>query len=339
MKTKGKPVRFLDVLNRERLGLIHRLFVRQMEKSDPAWLGLGHKVEEHMPELKRIANVFTSDVGLIVQAPSQRNFRKGLRPGEEKPLPMEKLFAALVLATRGRREPFQAVVRLWHFLVFATQAKTLPKEKLQSLTVDFLLARRGKVLREWLREQRFKKLVQKFQSGYIESLLRLMEHAVFRAPDRPLLEVSREIYRIGGIISTMEKSAQKLVNIQVVERLDRLHKTFGRKEREAFDLALVYAFEPYSAPLTKKSFKDLCKDIVTESFLLQRNTVKAITAERSGAKRAAAAASLDPLMRVLQIVVMNSLGMIDHEAYAGKVIADVEEELRKRMLKKFKRKK
>lgn len=335
MKTKRKPVRFLDVLDRERLGLIHRLFVRQMEKSDPAWLGLGHKVEEHMPELKRIANVFTSDVGLIMQAPSQRDFRKGLRPGEEKPLPMEKLFAALVLATRGRRESFQAVVRLWHFLVFATQAKTLPKEKLQSLTVDFLLARRGKVLREWLREQRFKALVQKFQNGYVESLLTLMQHAVFHAPDRSLLEVSREIYRIGRIMSSMEKSVPLLFVNRAVQRLESLDK----KGSDALVLAVLYAIQPSATPSEKESFNSLRNKIVTESFLRQRNTMKAITVERSRAKRAAEAASLEPLTRVVEIVLMDAIGLIDHEKFVDKVIADLKEKLRKSMRKKAKRKK
>lgn len=335
MKPKRKFVSFLDVLNRERLGLIHRLFVQQIETFDPAWLGLGHKVEEAMPELKRIGNVFMNDIETIMQGVSQRDFRKGLRPGEEKPLPKEKQCAALLLATRGRREPFQAVVRLWHFLVFATQERILPKEKLEPLVVDFILARRGKVLRKWMREERFKALVRKFQSGYIESLLNLMQYAIFYAPDRPLLEVSREIYRIGRIMAVMEKSVLWLFVDRAMQRLQSRDK----ERTDALVLAMLYALQPYTTPSAKEKFNSLRNDIVTESFLLQKNTMKAITVERSKTKRAEEAASLEPLMRIVQIVLMNAIGMIDHEAYTDKVIADVEEELRKRMRKKVKRKK
>lgn len=346
MKPNRKFISFINVLAHERLGMIHWLFLLQLSKSKDGRVGLPPKIKKSMPELNRIANVFANDIGTIMQAPSQRDFRKGLLPGEEKPFSRQKEFAALVLATRGRRESFQAVIRLWHFLVFTAQHRSIPKEKLKSLGVDFLLARRGKLLRKWKREQRFKELMRKFQSGYVESLLRLMEVAIFHAPDQPLQEVSREIYSISAIITTMEKSALELFNAQVMQRLEIVENDFGRKGRDALELALVYAIQPYSTPLAKEKFNSLRKDIVTESFLLQKNTMKAITVERSKTKRAEEVASLEPLMRILQITLLSAIGVIDHKAYTDKVFADMEEELRKRveelrkrMRKKVKRKK
>ncbi len=179
----------------------------------------------------------------------------------------------------------------------------------------------------------------KFQSGYVESLLRLMEVAIFHAPDRPLQEVSREIYSIGAIIATMEKSALELFIAQVMQRLKIVENDFGRKGRDALELALVYAIQPYSTPLAKEKWNSLRKDIVTESFLLQKNTMKAITVERSKTKRAEEVASLEPLMRMLQVTLLSAMGVMDHKAYTEKVFADMEEESRKRMRKKVKRKK
>ncbi len=66
MRPKRNSVSFADVLNRERLGLIHRLLLLQIEKFNPAYPGLGHKLEQAMPELRRIGNVFVRDIGTIM---------------------------------------------------------------------------------------------------------------------------------------------------------------------------------------------------------------------------------------------------------------------------------
>lgn len=324
-----------DFLEREHSGYIHLLLLFQ---ANHTLFRPPPEFYQAMPELKRLGELVRRHVEEIMQAPSQKDFRKGRLPSEKKALSKEKQLAALLLATKEKKESLRGVVRVWNF-VLAVLPGGRSKKQVVSAMIDFVLARRTKLLRKWQAEPRFRELMQKFGRGYTESLLNQMVTVVSHAQDRPLLESAREIYTIGRVIAPLEGRAQRSFFDQFKERFGTIYKD-DPQAAVALALALVYAIRHFKiSPQSKKSWTDLLEESVKTSFFLQRRAIKAIAAEPNKKKRVAAASSLASLMRMRQIVLMNSVGMIDHVAYGEKVIEDLKEKLRKSMREKAKKKK
>lgn len=330
------PITIFGLLDVENIGFIHwQLLFQVSPDSSILSLSLPPEIYQRIPELKRQGELLMRDVSQIMEAPSQKEFRRGLLPSEKKPLPREKQLAAFLLATKEKRESLRAVMRVWNYIL--AMLSDDPSRR-QAARVDFF-SRRTKVLRKWRAEPRFKKLMEKFERGYTESLVNEMASVISRAPVRPLLESARAIYIIGRVIAPMEKRAHYSFQTELAKRFETTYKD-DRQAAQALVLAGMYAMKPYVLkPLADKKWSDFLRREVNFSFSLQRDAVKALAAERNKKRRAAAVSSLDALMVIRQIILLNSLGMIDHAAYGDRLIQDLTEKLRKSMRKKPKKKK
>jgi len=327
-------VTIFDLLDLDHIGFIHLQLLFQLDKSDSAILSVPPEYYQRMPELKRQGELLLQDIKKIVEAPLQRDFRKGRRPSEKKPLPMEKQLAAFLLATKDKRESLRAVVCVWDY-VLAILSGDLSRK--QVAMADFVLPRRTKLLRKWRTEPRFAGLMEKFERGYTESLVSEIASIISRAPTRPLLESARGIYTVGRVIAPMQKRAHRSFLKQFVKRYETICKD-DEQAAEALALAVTYALKPSLKPLADKNWSALLRREVDLSFSLQRDAVKALAVERNKKRRAAVASSLDGLMIVRQVVLMDGFSMIDHGKYGDKVIQVLKEKLRKSIREKAKKK-
>ena len=300
------------------IGLVHKLVMGSALERQTGEVGC---LPESYPELKGLANRMLQAVQVIFKAPSLKNFRKGRRPSEKKPFSQEKALAAYLLATKAPDESLHTVVRVWNYLLGMLPKDPLPmKLKKKLIALNVYLARRSKLLRKWRPEPRFKKLMQKFESDHTESLMDEMASIVSRAPVRPLLESARGIYLIGSLVARTESRAQCSFITELYKKYETLLKD-DRQTAQALVLAGMYAIKPYALnPLAAKKWSDFVRKEVNLSFSLQRDAVKGLVVERNKKRRAAVASSLDGLMVIREIIVLDGLGMIDLAAYAEKAI-------------------
>jgi hypothetical protein len=255
-----------------------------------------------------------------MQAPSQEDFRKGRQPGERKPISREKQLAAFLIATRERRQSLLVVGHIWnHLLAMLPEGRLKDAEKLFAERGLFTHDRR-KVFWKWEREARFRQLVEEFQRSYAESILDQIEATLSRGPELPLEEIAREIWRLVDIAAQLHKPTNQLFfDDHFTKRFELAYKT-DPKAAEALMLAISYVFHAWAERGLLKDVdgwvnSNVFPDAIKNSFLLQRNAVRALVAEPNKEKRAAMGASLHSLLRVREIILRDGLGMIDHRAY------------------------
>lgn len=320
-----------DFLEREHIGSIHLLLFCQFKLWRFPLFTVPNEFYQETPGLREVVESARQTIEQIMRLPSQKDFRKGRLPGEEKPLSKEKQLAAFLLATKERRESLRAVACLWNYLLLATQ-QNLTKKQINPLLVGFLLTRRSKLLRKWRGENRFRKLIQGFECVYTESLLNKIVAIVFQDSRRPLQGIIRELNVIRSIISRLDKSATIVFNDRLVKRFVAIRRN-DRAAGEALALAVLFGRQPPN----EKKFKAWFDSVVSESFVAQRNAIRTLATEPNKKKRIAVGASIEALMRMRQIVLMISLRMAGQAEYGKKIdrlIEKYKEKLRKSGRKK-----